>query len=41
MSISAITVDEGIEGYRPEALKKARYLAEDLTWNTTSLNSKM
>lgn len=30
VTISAITVDEGIEGYRPEALKKARYLAEDL-----------
>jgi uncharacterized protein (TIGR00269 family) len=30
VKISAITVDEGIDGYRPEALQKARRLAEEL-----------
>ncbi len=30
VTISAITVDEGIDGYRPEALQKARRLAKDL-----------
>lgn len=30
VTISAITVDEGIDGYRPEALLKARRLAGDL-----------
>lgn len=30
VTLRAITVDEGIEGYRPEALRKARRLAADL-----------
>ncbi len=30
VKISAITVDEGIEGYRPEALQKAQHLSKEL-----------